>query len=503
VNRRPRPLTRWALALALAVTCALTACTGGAATPTDPAQQSLVIGASLQPPTLDPTGSDAASIPQVMLYNVYETLLKVDSSGRLQPLLAALPTISQDRLTYTFTLKAATFASGRPVTADDVAWSVAHVKAGKNVAAATQLGVVKSVRAASPTRAVITLSKPSNSWLFTMASTAGMVFDAKAGANLATTTAGSGPYQLDRWTQGSDLVLKRNDAYWGPKAGFATVTYRYFTDPNAMNSAMLSGGLDILSNLQTPQALPQFGDQSRYRVIDGTTNGEVVMSLNNSAPALKDVRVRRAINYAIDRAALLKTVWAGKGTLIGSMVPPTDPWYEDLSRTYPYDPAKARTLLKEAGYGNGLKLRMRLPVVPYATASGQFVASQLKDVGITVTTDELEFPRWLDVVFTKADYDISIVAHVEPRDIVRFADPTYYFRYDNPAFARLIAQADAGSEATQIRDMRAAAKLLATDAAADWLFLLPNLVVTTASVQGVPKNATTLSLDLTTIRKTP
>jgi peptide/nickel transport system substrate-binding protein len=184
------------------------------------------------------------------------------------------------------------------------------------------------------------------------------------------------------------------------------------------------------------------------------------------------------------------------------MVPPTDPWYEDLSGTYPFNTAKARELLKEAGYAHGLTLRMRLPVVPYATASGQFVASQLKDVGITIKTDELEFPRWLDVVFTKADYDISIVAHVEARDIVRFADPKYYFRYDNAQFARLITQADEGTASQQVSDMRAAAKILADDAAADWLFLLPNLVVTTANVHGVPQNATTLSFDLSTIKKT-
>jgi len=491
------------LVLVLALTLTLAACTDQAAAPTDPAQQTLVVGATLQPPTLDPTGSDAASIPQALLYNVYETLLKVDSSGKLQPLLAEKPVISQDRLRYTFTLKPATFASGRPVTAKDVAWSIEHVKAGKNVAAASQLAVVRSVQAKNASTLVVTLSKPSNAWLFNLSSTAGMVFDSAAATDLARTTAGSGPYQLDRWTQGSDLALKRNESYWKAQAGFARVTFRYFSDPNAMNSAMLSGGLDIISNLQVPQALPQFDDRGRYQVIEGTTNGEVVMSLNNSAPALEDVRVRRAINHAIDRAALKRTVWNDKGTLIGSMVAPTDPWYEDLSNTYPYDPAKARALLADAGYGGGLRLRMRLPVVPYATASGQFVASQLKDVGITVTTDELEFPRWLDTVFTKADYDISIVAHVEPRDIVRFADPKYYFRYDNPAFARLVSRADEGTEAQQVRDMRAAAKLLADDAAADWLFLLPNLVVTTAKVDGVPKNATTLSFDLSGLRKAP
>ena len=490
------------LVLALAAVLALSGCTRQPAAPTEPAQQRLSIGASLEPPTLDPTASDAASIPQVLLYNVYETLLRLDSSGRYQPLLAERWDISQDRRTYTFHLRSATFASGRPVAASDVVRSIQRVKGGTNVAAASQLAVVDTVRAKDPRTVVFTLDKPSNSWLFSMTSTAGMVFDSAASATLAQLPAGSGPYALDRWTRGSDLVLKRNEGYWATKAAFAGVTFRYFTDPNAMNSALLSGGLDVISNLQTPQALPQFDDRSRFTVVQGTTNGEVVMSLNNSAPALKDVRVRRAVSHAIDRAALKRTVWNDQGTLIGSMVAPTDPWYEDLSGTYPYDPAKARRLLAEAGYADGLSLRMRLPVVPYATAAGQFVASQLKDVGITVTTDELEFPRWLDTVFTKADYDISIVAHVEARDIARFANPKYYFRYDNPRFARLVTQADEGTEAEQTRDMKAAARLLAADAAADWLFLLPNLVVTTATVTGVPQNATTLSFDLSTVRKT-
>nr|WP_239579075.1 ABC transporter substrate-binding protein [Microlunatus panaciterrae] len=469
----------------------------------DGARQQLVVGATLEPPTLDPSASDAASIPQVFLYNVYETLLKVDSNGKMAPLLAERWQISPDRRTYTFTLQpSAVFPDGRPVTATDAVWSMQRFRRGDNVAAKSQLAVVKSAKAKDDKTLVVTLARPSNSWLFNMASTAGMVFDSKATSDFATAPAGSGPYALDRWTKGSEIVLKRNDAYWGDKATFSRVTFRYFADPNAENSSMLSGGLDIISSVQAPQAINQFSDTSRYTVIEGTTNGEVVMALNNQSKALKDRRVRQAINYAIDRKALVDTVWNGKGTLIGSMVPPTDPWYEDLSNTYPYNPAKARQLLKAAGYAGGLKLRMRVPVVPYATSSAQFVASQLNDVGVDVSIEELEFPRWLDQVFTKADYDLTIVNHVEPRDIVKYADPSYYWRYDNPRVTKLVAEADQGTQAEQIAKMKQVARILADDAAADWLFLFPNLVVTTTKVTGVPKNATTLSFDLAGIAKT-
>lgn len=495
---------------AIAAVCALVllvsaACSGGDGPSPDGSGQNpnLVVGATVEPQTLDPSATDAAAVPQVLLYNVYETLIKIDTEGEFQPLLASDWEISEDRRTYTFTLDdTATFPGGRAVTAEDVAWSAERFRAGDNVAAKAQLGVLDEVRAVDEQTVEFTLSRPSNQWLFSMASTAGMVFDSEAGSDLATEPTGSGPYALQDWTKGSELTLERNDDYWGEQSGFTKATFRYFPDANAMNTAMLSGGLDIISNLQAPQALDQFSDASKYTVIDGTTNGEVVMSFNHESEPLQDKRVRQAINLAIDRQALLDTVWNGKGTLIGSMVPPTDPWYEDLSDTYPYDPEKAKELLADAGHADGLDLRLRVPTIPYATGSAQFVSSQLAEVGINAKVDELEFPaRWLDVVFTKADYDMSIVSHVEPRDIVKYGDKSYYWRYDNPEVVDLLEQADTGTEEEQVTAMKEVARILAEDAAADWLFLLPNLIVTTSDIVGVPENATTLSFDLTGVTR--
>ncbi|GAB3703925.1 ABC transporter substrate-binding protein [Mariniluteicoccus flavus] len=492
----------------LAAVAALVVALAGCTSPSDPGPatggpKTLTVGATAQPPTMDPTANDAAAIAQVMLYNVYETLVKMDADGRLRPLLAQKWEVSPDRRTYTFSLDpAATFASGRPVAAEDVAWSINRIKNSASTAALKrQMSVVDSVQTPDARTVAVTLTRPSNAWLYDMSSTAGIVFDSKSTDDLANKTAGSGPFALKEWVQGASVGLAKNAKYWGTAARFDEVTFRYFSDANAMNAAMLSGDLDIISNLQAPAALPQFADASRFQVIEGTTNGEVVLSMNNTSAALKDVRVRRAIKYAIDRKALRDTVWAGKGALIGSMVPPTDPWYEDLSGAYPFDPAKARALLQEAGV-SGLKLRLRLPTLAYATGAGQFIASQLKDVGIEATIDQLEFPaRWVDTVLTKGDYDMSIVSHVEARDLVRFANPQYYFHYDSPEFQRLVTEADAGTPAEQVEKLKAAAKLLSDDAAADWLFLLPQLVVTAPGITGVPKNATTLSFDVTTIAK--
>jgi peptide/nickel transport system substrate-binding protein len=450
---------------------------------------------------MDPTSNPAAAGPQVMLYNVYETLVKLDSEGHLRPLLAQEWNVSTDRLTYTFTLNpAAKFASGKQVTADAVAASIRRIQKEPVASVLTaQMSVVREAVATNPGTLTVTLDRPSNNWLYDMSSTAGMIFDPDGVATASQKSAGSGPFQLKSWNRGQSVILAKNPSYWGTPARFDQVTFRYFNDPNAMNAAMLSGDIDIISNLQAPDALAQFADPTRFTVNNGTTNGEVVLGFNHSSKPLKSLKVRQAITRAIDRQSLVDTVWNGQGTLIGSMAVPTDPWYEDLTTINAFDPAKARDLLKQADIGSPT-LRLRVPTLPYAVKSAQFVASQLKDVGFKVVIDELEFPsRWLDVVYTKGDYDLTIVAHVEPRDIGKFADKNYYWHYSNPTFVAQIAAADRASDAEGITLMKAAARTLAEDAAAVWLFCLPNLQVSRAGITGLGVNATTLSFDLTTI----
>ncbi len=451
---------------------------------------------------MNPFDNTSASIPQVLLYNVYETLVKVDSDGQIRPLLAQEWEISNDRRTYTFHLNpSATFASGAPVDADAVVANITRLQTDARLTQTlkTQLQVVSSAKAINPTQVQITLNRPSMMWLYDMSSTLGMMVDPAFTGDLADATAGSGPYALKQHNKGQSVVLKRSDSYWGTAPRFDEVTFRYFADPNAMNASMLSGDLDVISNLQAPDALPQFADTSRFATLIGTTNGEVVLGLNHDTKALADVRVRQALTMAIDRKALMDTVWNGQGTLIGTMAVPTDPWYEDLSGQYPYDPAKAKKLLQEAGYGDGLHLRFRVPEVPYATKSAQFVASQLRDIGVDATIDELEFSRWVPEVLTNGDYDMTVVAHVEARDLGKFADPAYYWHNDDPQFQKLYLQADEAPADQSTALMKRATERLADQAAAVWLFALPNITITKATITGVPANMVTLSFDLTTI----
>jgi len=509
-TRLTRPLTG-----ALLAALALTACSAGSTSDPDDGdgtgptasttEEALVAGLVAEPASLDFTTDTAnAAVPQVLLVNIYEGLVKLGQDGEIEPALASSWDVSDDNLTYTFDLvEGAMFSNGAEMTADDVVFSIERVQNDWTGLLAAAMDVVASVEATSPTQVVVTLSQPSNNWLYNMTTRIGAVFSQTGIDDLASTPVGTGPYLLEEWNRGDSIVLSRRDDYWGEPPYFSEITLRYFDDGTALNNALITETIDVIATVQAPEALAQFEGDEAFQIIEGTTNGEVLLSFNHRQPALQDVRVRQAIRHAIDKEALVATCWAGYGDLIGSHVPPTDPWYEDLAGVAPYDPDQARALLETAGVSD-LTLRLRLPTLPYATSCGQVVASQLEEVGITVEQDTLEFPaQWVTEVFADTrDYDMSIVAHVEPRDIpALFGNPDYYLGYDSPVVQGLLAEADAGTPEEQTAAMQEIARILSEEAAADWLFLLPNLIVAEADITGLPENAIGEAFDLTLLAR--
>lgn len=499
-----RRQTKYVCAIA-AVALLLSACSAGSGTDTDGGNGSstsddqLSIGLVAEPANLDFTTTDGAAIPQALLYNVYEGLVQLDQDGEIQPGLAKSWEVSDDGLTYTFALtEGATFSNGEPFSAEDAKFSIDRVISDWTVSLKTAMDVVEQVEVVSPSELTVTLKQPSNDWLYRMTTRIGAMFSRKGVDDLANDPVGTGPYDVEKWTRGDSIELVRNEDYWGDAPYFQSVTLKYFKDPTALNNALLSETIDVIGTVQTPESLEQFEGNDEYQVIEGLTNGEVVLSFNNGSGPLQNPEVRQAVRYAIDHEALVETCWAGRGELIGTMVPPTDPWFEDLTDLYPYDPEKAAQLLGDSGQADQT-LRLRIPTLPYATACGTVVKSQLEQVGFKVELDQLEFPAaWLTTVFTDADYDMSIVSHVEPRDMSAvFGDPDYYTRYGKAEFRELLAKADAASPEEQVTLMQDAARMLSEDAAADWLFLLPNLIVAESDVTGLPENAISESFDVT------
>ncbi|MGB3827267.1 MAG: ABC transporter substrate-binding protein [Ornithinimicrobium sp.] len=495
---------------ALAGAITLSACSAGvsedpnANTGGAPQTEAITIGLVAEPASLDFTTTDGAAIPQALLYNVYETLLKVDSAdGEIVPALASDYTVSDDGLTYTFTLvQDAMFSNGAEFTAKDAVFSIERVMSDAwTVSLKSQMDPVESVEATGDYEVTVTLSRPDNSWLYAMTTSVGAMFDTEGVDDLATKPVGTGPYVFDSWDRGASLTLTKNEDYWGEEPFFDEVTLAYFGDGNAMNSAMLTDQIDVIGTVQAPESLAEF-EGGDYQVIEGTTNGEVVLSFNNDEPPFDTLQVRQAARYAIDHQALMDICWAGRGQLIGSMVPPTDPWFEDRTGDYPFDVDRAKALLEEVD-ATGVAVRLRIPTLPYAVACGTVVESMLEDAGFDVTIDELDFSTWLEDVFSAHDYDMSIVAHVEPRDMrTVFGNPDYYTGYGTDELIALLDAADAAeTPELQNEKMAEAAALISQDAAADFLFLLPNLIVADPDITGLPQNAASTSFDLSALAR--
>ena len=478
-----RSSLRRGLLLTAAVSLSIGAVATTASATTVPAgdpDAEVVAGFVIEPTNLDIITQAGAALDQLLLGNIYETLVKSTPEGEISPGLAELE-ISEDRLTYTLTLQeGVTFHDGDPLTASDVAWTVEQQRGGNEAA---RLSRVESVEATDDSTVVIQLSEPDNDLAFHLSQRAGAVLNEGA-TSLENTANGTGPFVLDEWNQGSSITLVRNDDYWGEPASIAAITFQYFTDPNAAANALLDGDIDLHVRIDT-DLVEQFEDNPDYVITDGPTNGEFTLGMNNADEVLSDQRVRQAITQAIDKQGLVD-LYRGYATVIGAPVPPFEAWYEDLSEVYPFDPDAARALLEEAGYADGLELSFVAPNI-YPTYALDYVVSQLADVGITVNLETVEFPTWIDRVYVNHDYDLTVVLHVEPRDIDNYANPEYYWLYDSAEVQDLLGQARTTPDPEEFVELRRqAAAQIAEEAPAVWLLLYNDVTVARAGLSGYP-----------------
>jgi peptide/nickel transport system substrate-binding protein len=180
----------------------------------------------------------------------------------------------------------------------------------------------------------------------------------------------------------------------------------------------------------------------------------------------------------------------GIGQPIGSHFSPSQPGYIDLTGALPYDPKAAKAGLAAAGYPNGFTATLRMPQMTYARRSAEVLAAMLQDVGVTLKLEPIEFPgQWLDQVFKRTDYDMTIVAHTEPLDLGIYARDSYYFNYQSAELKKLMAEVATTTDTPQrLALLGQAQRRLAEDAPALFLFLLPKLGVWNAKLTGLWEN---------------
>lgn len=479
---------------AAALVLALTACggdpvggSGGSTGAYDP-NATVTIGSLYEPQNLDNTAGGGQGVTEALHGNVYEGLFRLTDTGKTEPLLAASHKVSPDGLTYTFTLRdGVTFHSGKKLTSADVKHSLERVIAPDSQSARKKnLSVIKTVTAPDPKTLTVTLSQKSISFVYNLSYV--WIVNAEAG-DLRAAADGTGPFELGNWTRGSSLGLDRFTGYWGAKAASKKIVLRYFKDASALNNALLSKGVDLVTSQQSPDALDRFKKDPAYKVTEGASTTKLLLAFNDKAEPFTDVRVRRAVAAAIDDKKLLESVWGGHGKLIGSMVPPTDPWYEDLTGTDPYDPALAKRLLTEAGHPDGFGFTLQTPSYdPHPTAA-TFIASQLAAVGIKVKIEPITPDQWYTKVYKNKDFDATLQEHVNDRDLVWYGNPDFYWGYDNPQVTKWVEEAERSSTpAEQTELLKRVNRTTAREAASEWLYLYPQIVVADSRISGYPLN---------------
>jgi peptide/nickel transport system substrate-binding protein len=469
------------------------------------AQDAITLGMVLEPPNLDPTGGAAAATDEVVYANVFEGLTRFGPNGTVEPALAERWDIQEDGRVYVFHLHdGVIFHDGAAFDASDVVFTLDRARAADSTNAQKVLFEgIETVEAVDPLTVRVTLTAPDGNFPFKMAWGDAVMLDPASAAGLATQPVGTGPFRLDQWVQGDQIVLSAFDGYWGDKPALTTATFRFIPDPSAAFAAMMAGDVDAFPNFPAPEKLPQLQADPRFQVIVGTTEGETILAMNNARTPLDDIKVRQAIAYAINRQDIIDGAMFGYGTPIGSHFAPHHPDYVDLTDLSAHDPEKSKALLAEAAAGP-ITLSLALPPTPYARRGGEIVQAQLAAVGIQTRITSMEWAQWLETVFKGGDFDLTVISHTEPLDIDIYARPDYYFGYARPDFVVLMGQLQGAVTPQQRGDLyRQAQEMIASDYVNAFLFQLAKTGVADARIQGLWENAPTQANDLTRVRWTP
>ncbi|MFC3207814.1 ABC transporter substrate-binding protein [Aquamicrobium soli] len=466
------------------------------------ARTDLVLGVVLEPPHLDPTAGAAAAIDEVVYANVFEGLTRIGPNGEVLPDLAESWTVSDDGKVYTFKLHTGVkFHDGTDFDANDVKFSLDRARADNSVNAQKGLfSAIDTVEVVDPATVKVTLKHPQGSFLYNMGWGDAVIVAPESADTNKEKPIGTGPFKFQNWAKGSSITLVKSDGYWGDPVFLDKAEFRIIPDAAAQVPALLSGDVQAFPFFP-PDAVAQVKDNPNLKVVIGSTEGETILAINNKKPPFDNLKVRQAISYALDRKAIIDGATGGLGVPIGSHMSPSNKAYVDLTGEYPHDPAKAKELLKEAGFENGIKATLKLPPPDYARLGGEIVASELRDVGINLEIIPVEWAQWLDQVFTRKDYDLTIVSHTEPSDIDIYSRKDYYFNYDNPAFDKVIEELNLTSDEAKRDELLGKAQMiLADDAVVGFLFELPKVGVWDARLEGFWQNAPIQANDLTKVK---
>ncbi len=456
-----------------------------------PRKDAVVLAMTLEPPGLDPTAGAASAIAEIVQYNVFETLTKINSDGTVSPLLAEKWEVSPDLKTYTFMLrKGVKFQHGEPFNANAVRFSFERAGGDKSTNKDKRTFASMDRVAVIDDYTVVILNKSLDpDFLFLMGQATAIIVEPKSADSNATKPVGTGPFELSAWAKGSSVTLTKWDGYRNAAAiKMKKVTFRFISDPAAQVAALLAGDVDAFPRV-TPRSVPQFKTNDKFQVVVSGSRAKTILAINNKKKPLDDVRVRRAIGAAIDRKAVIEGAADGYGAPIGSHYVPGGFGYVDTTGINPFNIDKARALLAEAGVTTPLQLSLVLPPPPYARQGGEVIAAQLAKIGIVAKIENVEWAQWLSGTYTNKNYDLTIISHVEPFDLGNYAKAGYYWGYESPKFNELFDKIqNSPRPADRAKLLGDAQRMLANEAANGFLYQPQWITVARKGLKGLWKD---------------
>ena len=440
--------------------------------------------------SLDPHKVVAAGTKEVM-FNVFEGLMKPTPEGDLIPAVAEKYEISDDQLTYTFTIRdGIKFHNGDPVTAEDVGESLARCKnGGDGIFEVEAFSNIQHMETADSRSISITLGEPDSEFLSYL--TAAVLPAGYDGQDTA--PVGTGPFKFVSRAAQDNIVLERFDDYWGEKAYLDKVTYKIIENADSILMSLQSGAVDLFAHLTSTQ-VAQLGDE--FNIEEGTMNLVQAMYLNNAEKPFDDVRVRQALCYAIDRQQILDLAFDGYGSLIGSsMYPAFGKYFDDsLTNYYTHDVEKAKALLADAGYPDGFSMTITVPsnYQPHIDTA-QVIVEQLKQVGIRAEILPVTWESWLNDTYVGRQFQATVVgvdaSTMTARALLeRFVSTTgnNFINYNNAEYDALFQQAiTAKDDAAQTAAYKQAEANLTENAANVYIQDLADLVAVRKGLEGL------------------
>ena len=454
--------------------------------------------------SLDPHLAVAAGTKEVM-FNVFEGLMKPTSTGDLTPAVAESYTVSEDRLTYTFTLREGVkFHNGDEVTAEDVVYSISRcADTTDGTPLVEAFSVIQSVEAVDARTVAITISEPSNEFISYMTTAI-----LPAGYDQQDTApVGTGPFKFVSRAAQDNIVLEKFDEYWGTPAYLDKVTFKIMENADSLVMSLQSGAIDLCSHLTSTQ-VAQLGDD--FYVAEGTMNLVQALYLNNAEKPFDDVRVRQALCYAVDKQGIIDLAFDGYGSPIGSSMYPAFGKYfdESLTNYYTKDVEKAKSLLADAGYPNGFEMTITVPsnYQPHIDTA-QVLVEQLKEIGVTAKIELVEWGTWVSDVYAGRQFQSTVVgvdaSNMTARALLERFTSDYaknFINYNSADYDALFQQAlTTYDDAEQTAIYKAMEKNLTENAANVYIQDLADLVAVRQGLEGVTFYPIYV-LDLSTVR---